>query len=115
MNKNVTSNRADQPCRDALDMFLTSHLGSLPVAENNAKLVGIVSKSDLMQPARIDRKVGDIPAREVLTVRLGCPIANAIRMLQRRKMGCIPGVDAESKVVGIVGREDVLNYYAQRM
>jgi len=115
MNKDVIAIRDDESCRAALRIFLDHHVGSLPVVETSGKLVGIVSKTDLMLPSKIDRKVGDILTREVLTVHEGCAISKVIRMLQMRKIRCIPVVDRDTQLVGVVGREDVLAYYAKHI
>ena len=115
MNRDVIAIRDDEPCRAAVEIFLSKRIGSLPVTEENGKLVGIISKTDLMVPSQINKKVSDVLTREVFTVREGCKIANVIRMLQSKKVRCIPVVDSNRKLVGIVGREDVLSYYARQL
>jgi len=115
MNRKVLAIREDQPCRAAMDLFLNNRVGSLPVVDEEGRLVGIISKTDLMLPSQIERKVGDILTREVVTVREGCPIANVIRMFQSRKLRGIPVVDADKRLVGIIGREDILTYYAKQL
>lgn len=112
MNRNVLCIRQDQPCRRAMEIFLDRHVGSLPVVDREGRLVGIISKSDLMLPSQIERKVSDIFTREVVTVQETCPIANVIRTFQSRKIRSIPVIDPNQKLVGIVGREDILNHYA---
>ncbi|OHB70271.1 MAG: hypothetical protein A2V70_17030 [Planctomycetes bacterium RBG_13_63_9] len=111
VKRDVISVRDDQPCRDAVKLLLTSHVGSLPVVDGDGQLVGIVSKTDFMLPSKIGRKVSDILTRDVVTVREDCTIAKVVRMFQSRKIRCIPVVDDKSKLVGVVGREDVLAYY----
>lgn len=113
MNRDVLAIREDLSCRNALNMFLGGHIGSLPVVDEEGHLQGIISKSDLMLPSQIDRKVGDILTRQVLTVEEGCTIAKVIQMLQSKKVRGIPVVDSHGKLVGIVGREDILAYYAE--
>ena len=115
MNRDVLAVRNDEPCRVALGIFLDHHIGSLPVISAEGKLVGIISKTDLMLPSNIGRKVGDVLTREVLTVQEGCPIGKVIRMFQVRKIRGIPVVDCGSRLIGIVGREDVLAYYAENV
>ena len=115
MNKQVIAVCADEPCRNVLENFLTSHLGSLPVVDKKGELIGIVSKTDLMLPSKIDKRVGDILTRQVLTVQEGCPVVRVIRMLQSKKVRSIPVVDRNMKLVGVVGREDVLAYYARQL
>ena len=66
-----------------------------------------------MLPSQIDRKVGDILTRQVLTVEEGCTGARVIQMLQSKKIRGIPVLDSQRRLVGIVGREDILAYYAE--
>lgn len=113
MNPNVIVIRADQPCRAAVEVFLHKRVGSLPVVDNDGRLIGILSESDLMLPANVDRDVGDIFTRDVLTVQEGCTVAKVIRMFQSKRIRCIPVVDGAKKVVGVIGRKDVLAYYAK--
>jgi CBS domain-containing protein len=113
MNRDVMAVREDLSCRNALNMFLGGHIGSLPVVDEEGHLQGIISKSDLMLPSQIDRKVGDILTRQVLTVEEGCTVARVIQMLQSKKIRGIPVLDSQRRLVGIVGREDILAYYAE--
>ena len=115
MNTRVITIDPDQPCKAALETFLTSHLGSLPVVDGDGKLVGIISKSDLLLPSKIAKRVRDILTRQVITVRGESPIAKVVRMFQSTKVRCIPVVDREMKLVGVVGRQDVLAHYARQL
>ena len=113
MNPNVIVIRADEPCKAAVEIFLHKRVGSLPVVDNDGRLIGILSESDLMLPANVDRDVGDILTRDVLTVQEGCTVAKVIRVFQSKRIRCIPVVDGAKKVVGVIGRKDILAYYAK--
>jgi len=115
MNTRVITIDPDQPCKAALETFLTSHLGTLPVVDGDGKLVGIISKTDLLLPSKIAKRVSDILTRQVITVRGESPIAKVVRMFQSTKVRCIPVVDREMKLVGVVGRQDVLAHYAKQL
>ena len=58
MNPNVIVRRADQPCKAAVEILLHEHVGSLPVVDNDGRLVGILSKSDLVLPANVNCFLG---------------------------------------------------------
>ena len=113
MNKQVVSIRDDQPCEAALQMFLATHVGSLPVVNPQGEVVGIISKTDLLSPSKIGKRVRDVLTRDVVTIQQGCPLAKAIRILQSRRVRAIPVVDRHRKLLGVVGREDILAYYAR--
>ncbi len=113
MNRNVLAIQPDQPCREALKIFLERHVGSLPVVDREHKLVGIISKTDLLLPGRLEKIVSDVFTRDVLVVHENCPVDKVIRMFQSRRIRAIPVVDRHRRLVGVVGREDILNYYAR--
>lgn len=115
MNRDVIAIHADAACRDALEIFLDNRVGSLPVIDNEGKLVGILSKTDLMLPSKIRKKVADVLTRDVLTVREDYVIDKVVRMFQSKRIRCIPVVDNNGKLVGVVGRNDVLAYYARNL
>lgn len=112
MNKNVITIRPDQPCRQALQLFLTKHVASLPVIDENRQLLGALFKTDLLFPSKIDKTVEEVLTKQVYTVREECPIADVVRMFQSKTICCVPVLDRDRKLIGIVGREDVLAYYA---
>ena len=115
MNANVIALHADESCRAALDIFLNKYVASLPVVDNQDELIGIITKSDLMVPSKINRSVRDVFTRDVLTVREECEIGKVIRMFQSKKVRAIPVVDRDMKLVGIVSRKDILAYYAKSL
>ena len=113
MNKNVISIHDEESCREALRIFLDRDIGSLPVIESDGKVVGIISKTDLMLPSKIGRRVLDVLTREVVTVRENCPITKVIRMLQAKRIRCIPVVDRRRSCWESSAAKDILTYYAQ--
>ena len=115
MNRDVRFIDSERTCREAAEIFLYEHVASLPVVDRDGKLIGILSESDLMLPANLDKRVGDIFTRHVLFVRRGCTVAKVVRMFQSKKVRSIPVVDEDAKLVGIVGRRDVLIYYAEHL
>lgn len=115
MNRSVLAIRVDRTCRAAVELFLQHHVGSMPVVDAGDHLVGIISKTDLMVPSQLEKNVGDVLTREVLTVDQHAKVARVIRMFQSRKIRCIPVIDSDRKVVGVLGREDVLAYYTKQL
>ena len=115
MNRNVITIRDDQPCTAALDLFVTRRVASLPVVDEQGELTGIISEMDLMLPSNVARNVGDIQTRAVVSVHEDCTIAKVIRMFESKRLRCIPVVDGDKRLVGVVGRKDVLAYYAKHL
>lgn len=115
MNSAAATIHPDQPCRDALEMFVTRHVGTLPVVDQAGRLVGIISTTDLLLPSKVGKRVRDIFTRQVVSVRGDCPVAKVVRMFQSTRIRCIPVVDGQMRLVGVIGRQDVLAHYAERL
>lgn len=112
MKKAVISIRGDAPCRQALKIFLSKKIASLPVLDGEDKLIGIVAEMDLMLPTNINAKVHEVFTRDVVSVHNDSTIGKVIRLFLSKRIRCIPVVDAEMRLTGIVGRKDILAYYA---
>ena len=115
MNHDVIAIHDDQSCRAALEIFLTRRVASLPVVDENGKLTGIVSEMDLMAPSNVGRKVCNVQTREVVVAHEDCTIAKLVRMFESKRIRCIPVIDSEEKLIGVVGRKDVLAHYAKHL
>ena len=92
---------------------MSQRVASLPVVDEQGELTGIISETDLMFPSNVTRNVSDIQTMEVVTVHEDCTIAKVVRMFESKRIRCIPVVDNQKKLVGVVGRKDVLAYYAK--
>ncbi len=113
MNRNVISVFPDWSCRSALAIFLDNPVDALPVIDEQSRVVGILSQTDLIIRANIEKKVGDVLTRRVITVSEDSPLTRVLRLFRSRKVRCVPVVDADAKLVGIITRKDVLRYYAK--
>lgn len=115
MNAGAATIRPDQPCREALETFVARHVGTLPAVDGENRLVGILSTSDLLLPGSLAKRVRDVFTRQVVSVREDVPIAKVVRLLQSTGLRCIPVVDREMKLVGVIGRQEVLACYAGQL
>ncbi|MHB8897121.1 MAG: GNAT family N-acetyltransferase [Thermoguttaceae bacterium] len=112
MNRNVVFIRDNEPCRRALEIFLSRRIASLPVLDDEGRVVGMLSEMDLMLPSNLDAKVHEVLTRDVVSVHNDSTIAKVIRLFLSKRIRCIPVVDEEMRLTGIVGRKDILAYYA---
>lgn len=111
MNKNVVTLDRNSSCLEALDIFIRNHFGALPVIDEENSVIGILSETDLVIETNLNLRVGDILTMEVVTVHEGSNIEKLIRLFQSMRLRCIPVINDEKKLVGIVGRKDILSYY----
>jgi CBS domain-containing protein len=111
MNKHVVTLHRDRPCIEALDIFIKHNFGALPVVDGDSRVLGIISETDLLVETNLNLKVGDIQTMEVITVGEDTLLEKVIRLFLSKRMRCIPVVNDHKKLVGIVGRKDILSYY----
>lgn len=97
---------------DAARSLTFHHVSGVPVLEHG-RVVGVVSKSDLVDP-RHRSSPGHTPTvREAMTrvvhgVRPGDPVMMAVRLMVEQQVHRAVVVDDHGKLVGIVGPMDVM-------
>jgi CBS-domain-containing membrane protein len=112
MTRQVACVHADMPCRAAADLFLAKPIGAMPVLDGSGQIVGIISQTDLLTPGSLSKSVGDLMTRQVVTARPDWPVARVISLFFSRRLRCVPVVDAHQRLVGVIGRKDILAFYA---
>jgi len=118
MTREVVTLSPQDTAKAALALCRERRIRHLPVLEGG-KLVGIVSDRDLRSstpalgdPARAaaleEIRVGDVMARDVVTVLPGDPIEQAANTMRERRIGCLPVVES-GELVGIITASDVMD------
>ncbi|WP_394844160.1 CBS domain-containing protein [Pendulispora brunnea] len=108
---------------DAVDALQSLNIRHLPVVDDEGSLVGILSDRDLGPVMRAltadaevedsvvplsNRCVADFMTSAVISVDLDAEIEEAVDRMLYERVGAVPVVDGDSKVVGIVSYVDVL-------
>jgi len=90
--------------------------GSVPILENDYKVIGIVSEYDLLKAIMEGKELAKVTAREIMTknpitVNQDTPATEIMRLLQEKHLIRMPVVDDEGKLAGVVSRRDILEGY----
>lgn len=115
MNPKVVAVTIKTSCRDAMLLFVRRNIGALPVTdESTGEIAGILTETDFLRGFSPGQKVVDLMTRNVLTVRNDCPVSKVIRLFFTRRIRCIPVVDQNNRLVGVVGRKDIIAHHAKQ-
>lgn len=104
---------------EALELMITSGVEAIPVIDENAKLVGIVSEYDILasfKDAPIFKRLQarDVMRRYFAPIRPNDSIGKALRVMQFYRIDRLPVVDEENKVEGMVLLIDILRVLSLR-
>ncbi len=120
MNTDLFTVRETELVDLAANMMDWWHLRHIPVEDDNHNLVGLLTHRVLMRFA-FGRAAGDtqVPVSEVMDknpirVTPDTRTLDAIAMMRREKISCLPVVDADNRLVGML-TEDILMGIAARL
>jgi PII-like signaling protein/predicted transcriptional regulator len=137
MRREVTSVYPDSPLSEVIELLLDKDFTALPVIDEQRHVVGIVSDSDLLTRGGMNvtislkraadpdfvrelhdsldnpnRKVSEVMTAEVVTIAPDAILGLAARVMVDKHLKRLPVVDKDGKLVGILGRLDILNTLA---
>jgi len=99
----------------ALEIMEKNHIRRLPVVDDGGALLGIVTRSDILEAQPTE--VGRPPDREqlqraVMTVNVHTiyqtdTLGHAAEIMMNEKIGGLPVLDADGKLVGLITESDI--------
>ncbi|MFE2065165.1 CBS domain-containing protein [Streptomyces sp. NPDC059467] len=122
----------DAPFKDVVTLMDQWSVSALPVLEGEGRVVGVVSEADLLpkeefRDSAADRftqrdrpadlaKAGGVTAGELMsapavTVHADATLAEAARIMARRRVKRLPVVDGVGMLEGVVSRADLLKVF----
>ena len=127
MAQGVITITTDHGVRHAAQMMLDHHVSGLPVLDENARLVGMLTEGDLLrrtelglplrsQPVRLGSadfikthgwRVGDVMTAPVITVEESMSVGHLADLFAKSCIRRVP-VMRDAKMIGIVSRADIL-------
>ena len=119
MESNVRTVSAELPVASLEEFLLGEEIGGAPVVEDDGRLRGIVSKTDIVRhlaedldlttaEALNDVSVGDIMTENVVTVAIDEPVSKVARTMVEQHVHRVIVVDDERTIRGILTTFDLL-------
>jgi CBS domain-containing protein len=119
MSAPVVTVRADADYRTAFDIMRDKGVHHLPVMDAQGKLVGLVAQRDLLVAAtryqNAPVEMAEVMHRPVITTKADVPIVEAARMMMSQKIGCLPVVDADLNLLGVITESDLFEVFVRRL
>ncbi len=110
MTRNVITFREDTPVEEIAQTLSTRRITGAPVVAGDGLVVGIVSEVDVFSKKGAVAK--DIMSPHVISVTEDTGIDEAARLLVGERIRRVP-VIKRGKMVGLLSRSDVLDFFAK--
>jgi len=111
--------RADADYRTAFDIMRERDFHHLPVVDSGGRLVGIVTQRDMLIAAtryhNSPVEIVDMMRRPVVSTKPDVQVVEAARLMMSRDIGCLPVVDAEMSVLGVISERDLLEVFVRML
>jgi len=127
MTTDVITIRPETSIAEASELLVRNRVRHLPIIDEDGKLLGIVTDRDIRsampstmsvgeeadrERERISRlEVRDIMTRKVVTLSPMHTLEDALLLMQRTKVGAVPVVDPDGRLVGILSVRDLMRAF----
>ncbi|MDD3409149.1 MULTISPECIES: CBS domain-containing protein [unclassified Methanobrevibacter] len=116
MTSDVVTMSHKDSVTEAVKVMLDHKIGSIPVLDDEEKIVGIITERDFalsMAGLLTDEIVQDVMITDVLTTTPGTPIESSTKIMVRNNLRRIPVVSGD-KLVGIITSTDILKFLGDK-
>jgi CBS domain-containing protein len=131
MSTHVIAVRKDAPYKDMAAMLRDQRVSAFPVLDDDNKVIGVVSESDLLTKEALEgtvprtllsrqervrkqvnaRTAGDLMTKPPVTIGPDEPVTHAARLMFDQGVKRLPVISDDGTLIGIVSRADVLSVY----
>ena len=99
----------DRTLGDAQELMVVSGISGLPVCDGKGRLVGILTKRDLLFQDDLSQLVGDVMTSEnLVTAPVGTTLRRARDILRRHRVEKLPIVDEDGLLRGLITTKDII-------
>lgn len=120
--RSVVTAHPDETVVEAAKRMRDRHVGDLLVTDTQARPTGILTDRDIVvsavaqSPDKLESLlVGDVMSRDVLTVRTGETLDEALKMMRGRGVRRLPVVSADGRLEGLVAFDDILEVMSEEL
>ena len=110
MTRNVITFREDAPLEEIATTLASKRITGAPVVTGDGHVVGIISETDVF--SKKGKVARDIMSQRVISVSEDTGIDEAARLLIGERIRRVP-VIRNGKMVGLLSRSDVLEFFAK--
>ena len=103
---------------EAIGLLKKHRIRHLPVVNARGKLVGVISNRNMLVAHLVrgdaggTRRVGQLMSSPPHTIRANDLLAMAAARLLKHKIGCLPVIDEDDYVVGIIAESDFVKAFS---
>ncbi|MGC1455382.1 MAG: CBS domain-containing protein [Nitrospirota bacterium] len=131
MTKGVISISKYEPVMQVADILTEKNISGLPVVDKDKKVIGIITQADILSMIGVSREhtfkdllkhmlgetlperrigdhVGDIMTSPALTIKPDSNIAEAVRIMDEKRIRRLTVADENGMLIGILTRADIL-------
>jgi len=118
MTKNVIIAKKDEGVVEAFEKMLKYKISSLPVIDDENRVIGIVTTTDIgynliRDKYTLETTIGDVMTKDVITIYEDADILEAIKKMdingkKDEIINQLPVVDKNNKLVGIISDGDII-------
>lgn len=114
MTRDVVSASPESPLRAVLELVVKSYLGCVPIVDDDACPVGMITKRDLVEPgAAASRVAADAMMPLAFTLDERATVAHAAALMASEGLHHVPIVSAKGRLVGLVSSLDIVRWLAR--
>jgi acetoin utilization protein AcuB len=116
MTQAVMSLQLSDTFGDAVSLMASHHVRHSVVVDDQGNIKGVISDRDVLRalartPDWKTKPVSDIMTREPFVVHPHTSVADALAQLLEKRINCLPVVEENGKVCGILTSTDLLKSY----
>lgn len=138
MTKDVISIPKFESIVHVANILSENNISGLPVVDKEKKVIGIITQADILSIVGVGREhtfkdllkymlgeplperrmgdlVGDIMTTPVITIKPDANIAEAVRIMDERKIRRLTVVDDKHMLIGIITRADILKAVIRKL